>query len=490
MLQMMGYMKYAVAVLGASSCAACGGNAVEVLPREEVSVFSSSDAGLERAYSWAREMALSYVHDGGDPVGLWYEAALPQREAFCMRDVSHQSVGAHILGLAAHNKNMFGRFVSNISEGRDWCSYWEINRYDKPAPVDYASDDAFWYNLNANFDVMQACLKMYAWTGDMDYIAGDAFAEFYDRTAADYVARWMLEPENVMRRPRHMNSPAEFDPANMFHTCRGLPSYVEDFGGLTMSADLLAVMYAGFAARADMAALRGDAAAETGARRMAEEYRTILNDRWWDAEKTRYQTFLSEDGTFHRGEGVPFILWFGAADGDRVDAAVRDILAREWNVENMSAFPALFYRLGYGEEAYSFLTRLPDVDRCEYPEVSYGVIEGVVSGAMGIEPARDGSLLNTCSRMAGGAEMRIDNMPFRDGYVSVVHDGGYATELENRTGGAIVWRASFMGDCSGVKVGRRNADGVSTWSDPRGNTVTSVTVEVPAGRTVRVEAER
>ena len=49
-------------------------------------------------------------------------------------------------------------------------------------------------------------------------------------------------------------------------------------------------------------------------------------------------------------------------------------------------------------------------------------------------------------------------MPFRDGYVSVRHDGGLATELENRTGGTIVWRASFMGGCSSVKVGRRNAD--------------------------------
>lgn len=56
-------------------------------------------------------MALSYVHDGSDPVGYWYEAALPQREAFCMRDVSHQSVGAQILGLAEHNKNMFGKFA-------------------------------------------------------------------------------------------------------------------------------------------------------------------------------------------------------------------------------------------------------------------------------------------------------------------------------------------------------------------------------------------
>lgn len=104
-------------------------------------------------------MALSYVHDGSDPVGYWYEAALPQREAFCMRDVSHQSVGAQILGLAEHNKNMFGKFAKNISESKDWCTYWEINRYDKPAPADYANDKEFWYNLNANFDVIQACWK-------------------------------------------------------------------------------------------------------------------------------------------------------------------------------------------------------------------------------------------------------------------------------------------------------------------------------------------
>ena len=129
-------------------------------PQEGTNIsFKSSDKQLEKTFNWARDMALSYAHDSSDPVGYWYEAALPQREAFCMRDVCHQSVGAQILGLTPHNKNMLTRFVENISEGKDWCTYWEINRHNKPAPIDYKNDDEFWYNLCANPDVVQTCLK-------------------------------------------------------------------------------------------------------------------------------------------------------------------------------------------------------------------------------------------------------------------------------------------------------------------------------------------
>ena len=73
---------------------------MEKLPQEQIAVFVSTDKHLDNTYNWARKMALSYAHDGTDPVGYWYEAALPQRETFCMRDVSHQSVGAQILGLS------------------------------------------------------------------------------------------------------------------------------------------------------------------------------------------------------------------------------------------------------------------------------------------------------------------------------------------------------------------------------------------------------
>src|SRR5690242_10389687 len=113
----------------------------------------SSDTRLVQAFDWARKEALSYVFDG-DPVGPWYEAALPGRRAFCMRDVSHQAAGAQALGLAGYTHNMLRRFAENISASKDWCSYWEINYLNKAAPVDFINDQKFWYNLPANFDVL------------------------------------------------------------------------------------------------------------------------------------------------------------------------------------------------------------------------------------------------------------------------------------------------------------------------------------------------
>ena len=72
--------------------------------------FKSSDAAIELAFNRAKTMALSYKGNPNDPVGPWYEAALPARSAFCMRDVAHQSIGAEILGLKKENKNMLSSF--------------------------------------------------------------------------------------------------------------------------------------------------------------------------------------------------------------------------------------------------------------------------------------------------------------------------------------------------------------------------------------------
>ena len=54
--------------------------------------FRSSDENLKKAFNWAKGQAYQHVGSNSDVVGPWYEAALPNRFAFCMRDVSHQSI--------------------------------------------------------------------------------------------------------------------------------------------------------------------------------------------------------------------------------------------------------------------------------------------------------------------------------------------------------------------------------------------------------------
>src|SRR5436305_1269208 len=112
--------------------------------------FDSSDKALVDGWNWATDQAMEYVRHG-DPVGDWFESSLPGRNAFCMRDIAHQSAGAQVLGLRGEVKNMLRRFAENISASRDWCTFWEITGHNQPAEEDYDNDQDFWYNLPANF---------------------------------------------------------------------------------------------------------------------------------------------------------------------------------------------------------------------------------------------------------------------------------------------------------------------------------------------------
>lgn len=477
-----------VALLGVACSNSKNEEAVTELPVDETAVFTSSNKQLEDTYKWAKKMALSYSHDGSDPVGYWYEAALPAREAFCMRDVSHQSVGAQVLGLEKHNLNMFTRFVENISESKDWCTYWEINRYNLPAPADYTNDREFWYNLNANFDVIQACLKMYEWTGDETYLKNPKFTYFYEKSFNDYIERWMLEPDKLMDRPLFMNSPENFNPNNNFHTCRGLASYVENFRTLTMSSDLLACIYAGYKAYATISYLNGDQATAEKARQSATEYRDLLENKWWDAKTNSYYNFWTSEKTFHQGEGDSFILWLDATDRpERIRATMSGLLAGEWNAENTSHFPVLFYRLGYDEEAYKTLVALPGMHRSEYPEVSYGAVEGIASGVMGLTPSAINNRIMTISRLGGEAETaELKNVPVFAGYVSIEHTGRKESRFTNNTGKSILWRAAFKGDHAKITINGETHKAI-TQTDVLGNVYSYIDTEIANGETLEAK---
>lgn len=459
----------------------------------------TSDPRLQQSFDWAKQQALAYVSSGHDAVKDWYEAALPGRHAFCMRDVSHQVAGAAALGLTAQNKSMLTRFAANISASKDWASYWEIDRDDKPSPADYVSDQDFWYNLPANFDVMTAALRMYMWTGDQDYIADPAFAGFYRHTMTDYIQRWQLDPASVLSRPRIMNR--HLGTGEFVHS-RGIPGYTEERTDFNLGTDLLASEYRAMRTYAALLRLQGKPGSAAFDKKAAVVGLLLQQHAWNDQDKHFYNS-LQQHGP-GVGAGDALVLYFHAATDPQQRAKSLDELKRRTRqtapgIEEQSYRPEILFHLNAPEEAYQQIMDMsrPDRERREYPEVSFAIIGSIVNGMMGVNvlPKETGTperilarkvVIQTLPRLPQEtAEATLDHLPVRGNVIQVHHSGNRHTKLTNETGSAFTWRASFDGSLPHLVVNGKNMPAKSETTS-LGTPVSFVDVEVPPGKTVSV----
>jgi hypothetical protein len=462
-------------------------------------------------------------------VGDWYEAALPGREAFCMRDVSHQAMGAQALGLSQCSLNMLKEFAAGVSDSKDWCSYWEINRDGRPAPVDYQSDADFWYDLPANFDVLDASYRMYLWTGDLKYIDDPAFLNFYGRTVSDYVERWALDLEHVMKRPRLMNIRGEFNSHDKFQVSRGIPGYDEGRNDFAVGVDLLAAEYAACRDYSQIQGLRGNfEAAETYAEK-ARAVQNFVNTTWWDEKTGHFYAVLDENHHFQGRSDVDVLYYNVAEEGPKAEAALNDLAATikanpSGPVELESHYPEVLYRYGRPDIAYAEIMDLTRKGRYrqEYPEVSFSVVGAIVTGLMGINveaPSPDQSAAQfdfleaaamTRSALLLGiappvqwnyveavvktfpsltnetAWAEIRSLPIRANRVSIRQDGNQKTTFTNQSGPAMIWRAALPGSHQNLLVDGQ-AIKASAGKEPSGQVESWVQVPVGAGDTVIVE---
>ncbi|MBL4938626.1 hypothetical protein JK636_23250 [Clostridium sp. YIM B02515] len=407
----------------------------------------SSNAKLVEGFNWAKEKALKYVNTN-DPVGLWYEASLPGRDAFCMRDVSHQSTGAQILGLSSFNKNMLKKFAKNISKSRDWCSYWEINKYNLPAPEDYKTDDDFWYNLPANFDVLDCCYRQYLWTGDLDYINDPGFLNFYERTVKDYVKCWDINNDGFL----------EYKGDCIY---RGIPSYLEGQVGvdkIISACDMLSAQYRGYLSYSKIQRLRGNNLEAKEHEEKAENVKRMFNTKWWNENKNNYNTFILENGEFYgvsendaekSGHLVTTLpLYFDIVEGkQRVDNSIKVLLScKNINVETESHYPEVLYKYGFDKEAYDFIMDLvsPLKKRREYPEVSYSVVGSIITGMVGIKPDATKKLIESTPRLTEDVEwIEIDNIPIFNNEISIKCVGNKEAVFINKGKDTVLWKAVF-----------------------------------------------
>ena len=457
--------------------------------------FLSSENSLNESFVWAKEQALAYVRPGAGGIGPWYEAALPGRNAFCMRDVSHQVQGAAALGLFAANRNMLERFADSVSASRDWAGYWEIDETGRASRSDYANDSDFWFNLPGNFDLLDATVRMWRWTGDSSYQNDPRMQAFFRETLTDYALAWHLQPGTVQSRERitfmHQNT-------GEFVASRGIPSYTEGTKDFIFGADLLAAEYRAIRSYQEIATGPKDRTLATALQNTGERIQDLLERVAWSPTQKHFLGMFGRDLN-GSGSGDTFVLYFDAVKNpDHLRAALDYISDPQYwkqiNIEEESYVPLILFQHGRTAAAYRVLLDLSDKTkpRREYPEVSYSVISALMNGVMGVEPGKneDGYDIQTLSRpLFDGDDNSVRSLRIRQNLIDIRHVGRVSTQFVNRSGPILRWKAAFEGPAKRLFVnGQPMLAHESTLLD--GEHISWVTVRVPSGTSMTVRSER
>jgi hypothetical protein len=427
--------------------------------------FESSNQKLADGFRWAKAQAMAYARADGS-IGPWYEAALPGRNAFCMRDVSHQSTGAQFLGLGSRTLNMLRRFAANISASKKWCTWWEITRDNLPAPVDFNNDRDFWYDLPASFDVVDACYRQWLWSRDNAYLA-DVFLNFYRHTVTDYVAEWSRRHDGLLE---HLPADGHM----------GIGTYDEDLQSQIMvGADLIAAQFAAYRGYAAIERARNDMSAAAEFEKKAGDLKALYNSKWWDATRNCYFGAIEEDGKVHsdlkEGDGrctVELPLYYGLTEAGPKTNASLDILEQRLQadlnssggviggVEGRTYMPDVFYSYGRSQAGYTALMAMmdPDLKRREYPEVSFTAVGNLGSGLMGIRPSPQNGTIETFPQLTAGTDWAaLHHVPAGPNTIAVKHRAMTRTEMTNEAGPELSWRAGFPGKAAALLVNGKQA---------------------------------
>ena len=435
--------KKLIALLAGLSTAATGQQAASSSPLS----FSSSVPSLQQSFVWAKSQALAYSRPASGDMGPWFEAALPGRNAFCIRDASHQSQGVAALGLYAAEENVFRLYAASIAAPRDWAGFWEIDSLGRPAKEDYVSDKDFWFNLPANFDALDAIVRAWRWTGNAHYRDDAVFQRLFRTTLTEYLRSWRLTPDTILSRPRIAN---QRQSTGQFVNARGIPSYTEETTDFIFGTDLLASEYRAMTAFSEIAVTTSDRSLANQLQPSAAALQAILERVAWSETQHHYFRTIHRDLT-GSGSGDALLLYFGAIGNEAHRRASLDYVSdphywKNINLEEETYLPSTLFRYDRTAAAYQVLEDLssPNKPRREYPEASFAVIEAIVSGVMGLEPssAQQPFDVSTRSQLLEG-EATLSGVSICGNLLAVTHTGTSATRLANTSGPALRWRATF-----------------------------------------------
>lgn len=394
---------------------------------------SSSDGSLADLFERARRESLGFVRTGRSGELPSYWAGLQDRPMFYSRDVCHQALAAHLLGLDVENHTMLERFAGSATERRGYYPLWSFLFDGTPAPIDYDNDDRFVRETPAAFEIAETALRLYRWTGDERYLTGTAFAAYYRNLVREFVPRHDILGTGIA---------GEQGTGDIF---AGSCSYNEspEGTGMQVAGDGLACQWAALTA---IARLVPDARLAAESQRLADRVRGVFERTWWDENIQRYVTGLSRDARFTAFAYEP--SWFPAVKGllpvGPRAAAHLDFITRGMrhkpptNIEAFTYLPEAYLRYDDDATALAWIRHLAD-SRSDYPEVPFTLVQHLAVGLTGLEPAWDGTL-HTRSHLHH-EWIEVDNVPVRSSTVRIRHEGREASTLTVTDGASVRWTA-------------------------------------------------
>ena len=223
----------------------------------------------------------------------------------------------------------------------------------------------------------------------------------------------------------------------------------------------------------------------------AEHYRQKLETEWWDKEQAIYHSYYSNDNKFGKGEGGTFLLWFDALkDSIRVNKMITYLASQTWNVENTSYLPFLFYKNGYWDQARKYILYLgdPSTKRREYPEVSFGIIEGIVQGLMGITPDARSRTISTIFKMTGQGTAAITQLSLIRTMINIAHVNNHQSMIINTGKQSFKWKAMFKGNYQRAYTNSTLLP-LKKEKDMDGKTISYIEINVKPGMKITVNVE-
>ncbi|MEO6289695.1 MAG: trehalase family glycosidase, partial [Ginsengibacter sp.] len=257
----------------------------------------------------------------------------------------------------------------------------------------------------------------------------------------------------------------------------------EDVPDLKIGVDLIAAIYRGLLSYSYILKLNGDTIKAEYYEKKAKSYQKKIEQDWWDNTDSLYKTYYTTTGKFGKGNGEVFLLWFDVLkDKERVLKTIEHLVSEKLNIETQSYLPVILYNHGSRKEAYDYIIHLasPDTKRREYPEVSFGVIEGIVQGLMGIEPDAEINRISTIYRGQNEIVSQLDSLPILGTNISIKHEP-QKTYFYNNGEIPIYWRAQFAGNYQSIFANNRKVLAKHKY-DKSGNLISFIDTKVSGGK--------